>query len=120
MITQRFGFTKDFTKKWNNSVYSRLSKMLCGFKDQVRARPSGEKCGLKLASMDEIAKPDQLLENLADDLKILLVEREIDDPLMVGIHTGGAWIATSCMQSWAFHGRWPLSISAFTAMTFPV
>jgi len=43
--------------------------------------------------MDEIAKPDQLLEKLADDLKILLVEREIDDPLMVGIHTGGAWIA---------------------------
>jgi len=46
MITQRFGFTKDFTKKRNNSVYSRLSKILCGFKDQVRARPSGEKCGL--------------------------------------------------------------------------
>ena len=43
--------------------------------------------------MDDIAKPDQLLEKLADDLKKLLVEREIDDPLMVGIHTGGAWIA---------------------------
>jgi hypothetical protein len=38
--------TKDFTKKWNNSVYSRLSKILCGFKDQVRARPSGETGGL--------------------------------------------------------------------------
>jgi len=45
--------------------------------------------------MDEIAKPDQLLEKLADDLKQLLVEREIDDPLMVGIHTGGVWIASS-------------------------
>lgn len=45
--------------------------------------------------MDEIAKPDQLLEKLADDLKQLLVEREIDDPLMVGIHTGGAWIANT-------------------------
>ena len=45
--------------------------------------------------MDEIAKPDQLLEKLADDLKQLLVERAIDDPLMVGIHTGGAWIASS-------------------------
>ena len=43
--------------------------------------------------MDDIAKPDQLLEKLADDLKKLLVERGIDDPLMVGIHTGGAWIA---------------------------
>jgi hypothetical protein len=39
--------TKDFTKKWNNSVYSRLSKIPCGFKDQVRVRPSGEKYGLE-------------------------------------------------------------------------
>jgi len=70
MITQRFGLmkyilvfhpfgvalrsksvpdgfvTKDFTMEWNNRVYFRLSKILCGFKDQVRARPSGEKCGL--------------------------------------------------------------------------
>jgi pyrimidine operon attenuation protein/uracil phosphoribosyltransferase len=45
--------------------------------------------------MDDIAKPDQLLEKLADDLKKLLVEREINDPLMVGIHTGGAWIANT-------------------------
>ena len=44
--------------------------------------------------MDEIAKPDQLLEKLAADLEQLLDQRNIDDPLMVGIHTGGAWIAT--------------------------
>ena len=31
MITQRFGSTKDFAKEWNNRVYFRLSKMLCGF-----------------------------------------------------------------------------------------
>jgi pyrimidine operon attenuation protein/uracil phosphoribosyltransferase len=47
--------------------------------------------------MDEIPKPDQLLEKLADDLKQLLIEREIENPLMVGIHTGGAWIA-SCLH----------------------
>ena len=46
MIAQRFESTKDFAKEWNNRVYSRLSKILCGFKDQVRARPSGETCGL--------------------------------------------------------------------------
>jgi pyrimidine operon attenuation protein/uracil phosphoribosyltransferase len=45
--------------------------------------------------MDEIAKPDQLLEKLADDLEKLLTARKIDDPLMVGIHTGGAWIAST-------------------------
>ena len=38
--------TKDFAKERNNRVYCRLSKVLCGFKDQVRARPSGETCGL--------------------------------------------------------------------------
>ena len=32
--------------KWNNSVYFRLRKILCGLKDQVRDRSSGEKCGL--------------------------------------------------------------------------
>ena len=46
MITQRFGFTKNFAKEWNNIVYCRLSKNLCGFKDQVRACPSCEKYGL--------------------------------------------------------------------------
>lgn len=44
--------------------------------------------------MDEIAKPDQLLDKLAGDLEQLLGERGIDDPLMVGIHTGGVWIAS--------------------------
>ena len=46
MITPRFEFTKDFAKEWNNRVYFRLSKILCEFKDQVRARPSGETGGL--------------------------------------------------------------------------
>jgi hypothetical protein len=41
--------TEYFAKKWNDLVYCRLSKMLCGFKDQVRARPSGERCGLRPA-----------------------------------------------------------------------
>jgi hypothetical protein len=41
--------TKVFARERNNSVYCRLSKRLCGFKDQVRARPSGETCGLRPA-----------------------------------------------------------------------
>ena len=44
--------------------------------------------------MGDIAEPDQLLETLATDLQQLLDDRDIDDPLMVGIHTGGAWIAS--------------------------
>jgi hypothetical protein len=46
MIAQRFEFTRDFPKAWNNSVYFQLRKMSCGFKDQARFCPSGEKCGL--------------------------------------------------------------------------
>lgn len=43
--------------------------------------------------MTHVAKPDKLLEKLATDLENLLEHRGINDPLMVGIHTGGAWLA---------------------------
>ena len=43
--------------------------------------------------MDAIATPDRLLQKLASDLDQLLRTRGIEQPLMVGIHTGGAWIA---------------------------
>jgi len=49
MITSRSGCAEDFAKEWNNLVYCRLSKMLCAFKDQVRARPSGGTGGLRPA-----------------------------------------------------------------------
>jgi len=43
--------------------------------------------------MTHAAEPDKLLEKLATDLENLLEHRAIDNPLMVGIHTGGAWLA---------------------------
>ncbi|TNF37837.1 MAG: bifunctional pyr operon transcriptional regulator/uracil phosphoribosyltransferase PyrR [Gammaproteobacteria bacterium] len=43
--------------------------------------------------MTHAAQPDQLLEKLKTDLENLLEQRGIDDPVMVGIHTGGAWLA---------------------------
>ena len=45
--------------------------------------------------MHDIATPDTLLEQMAEQLKTLLIDRAIDQPLMVGIHTGGAWVAES-------------------------
>jgi pyrimidine operon attenuation protein/uracil phosphoribosyltransferase len=45
--------------------------------------------------MSEIAKPDALLQKLADDLEQYLERRAIENPLMVGIHTGGVWVATA-------------------------
>ena len=41
--------TKDYAKESNNRVYFRLSRILYGFEDQVRACPLGEKCGRRPA-----------------------------------------------------------------------
>jgi len=48
--------------------------------------------------MQTIATPDELLAQLAEKLKTLLTERAIEDPLMVGIQTGGVWVATKLHQ----------------------
>jgi len=48
--------------------------------------------------MTHVAHPEQLLEKLASDLENLLEHKRIQDPLMVGIHTGGAWLASKLHQ----------------------
>jgi pyrimidine operon attenuation protein/uracil phosphoribosyltransferase len=48
--------------------------------------------------MRQLATPDELLALLADKLQALLIEKAIVNPLMVGIHTGGVWIATKLHQ----------------------
>ena len=63
MIAQRFEFIRDFPKAWNNSVYFQLRKMSCGFKDQARFCPSGEKCGLGAVTIaDNLAKCFQCVD----------------------------------------------------------
>lgn len=49
--------------------------------------------------MQDIAEPEALLARLADKLKKLLTERAIAQPLMVGIHTGGLWVAEKLHQN---------------------
>ncbi|WP_139058698.1 bifunctional pyr operon transcriptional regulator/uracil phosphoribosyltransferase PyrR [Thiorhodococcus drewsii] len=36
---------------------------------------------------------DTAIARMADDLTALIAERGIQDPLMIGIHTGGVWVA---------------------------
>lgn len=36
---------------------------------------------------------DQAIQTLADTLKAQITARNIDAPLMIGIHTGGVWVA---------------------------
>jgi pyrimidine operon attenuation protein/uracil phosphoribosyltransferase len=48
--------------------------------------------------MQKLATPDELLAHLAKDLQALLHEKAIDNPLMVGIHTGGDWVAQKLYQ----------------------
>lgn len=43
--------------------------------------------------MTECPNTDSLLTTLASDLRSLLQSRQIDNPVMIGIHTGGLWVA---------------------------
>ncbi|MCC5810091.1 MAG: bifunctional pyr operon transcriptional regulator/uracil phosphoribosyltransferase PyrR [Ectothiorhodospiraceae bacterium] len=43
--------------------------------------------------MTELPSVPELLDTLERDLRTLLHERGLDDPAMIGIHTGGAWVA---------------------------
>ena len=42
---------------------------------------------------------DQLIENMVDDLQALIVDRGLDNPVIIGIRTGGAWIAERLYQA---------------------
>ena len=48
--------------------------------------------------MQQLATPDELLAQMAQQIQTLLSDRAIDSPLMVGIHTGGVWVATKLYQ----------------------
>lgn len=48
--------------------------------------------------MHQLATPDELLAQLADQVQKLLNEKAIDNPLMIGIQTGGVWVATELYQ----------------------
>lgn len=43
--------------------------------------------------MTELATVDALIARMAEQLAAKLAERRIERPLMIGIHTGGAWVA---------------------------
>lgn len=43
--------------------------------------------------MSDIAEVNTLLDNMALSIQSELQTRQITDPLMIGIHTGGVWVA---------------------------
>ena len=43
--------------------------------------------------MTKILNPDDLIQQLSEQLTASLKEKQIDNPVMVGIHTGGVWVA---------------------------
>lgn len=43
--------------------------------------------------MTELAPVPTLINRMADDLRELLAAREIQNPAVIGIHSGGAWVA---------------------------
>lgn len=48
--------------------------------------------------MQQLPTPDELLDKMAEQLSVLLKDKAIVDPLMVGIHTGGVWVAKRLHQ----------------------
>jgi len=48
--------------------------------------------------MQQLATPDELLAQMARQIQTLLSDKAIDNPLMVGIQTGGVWVATKLYQ----------------------
>ncbi|MCK4674288.1 MAG: bifunctional pyr operon transcriptional regulator/uracil phosphoribosyltransferase PyrR [Gammaproteobacteria bacterium] len=48
--------------------------------------------------MQQLATPDELLAQLAQQIQTLLDNKAIDNPLMVGIQTGGVWVARKLHQ----------------------
>ncbi len=51
--------------------------------------------------MQSLASPDELLAQLARQLEKILQDKNIQHPLMVGIHTGGVWVAEKLHQALA-------------------
>lgn len=51
---------------------------------------------------------EQALDRMARELKDALAARRIDDPLMIGIHTGGVWVAEPLHQRLAL--KQPLGV----------
>ena len=49
--------------------------------------------------LSRLPSVDALLESMVWNLKVALHARGIDNPLVVGIHTGGAWIAGRLHQA---------------------
>jgi pyrimidine operon attenuation protein/uracil phosphoribosyltransferase len=43
--------------------------------------------------MSTCPNPNDLLKNMVSDLRELLKARNIENPCMIGVHTGGVWIA---------------------------
>lgn len=43
--------------------------------------------------MTKTHSPDSLILDLSDQLSAFLKQKQITNPVMVGIHTGGAWVA---------------------------
>lgn len=56
----------------------------------LHSRQLGRRKGKK---MQELPGVSPLMDKMTEDLKQLLVSRAVQNPVMVGIHTGGAWVA---------------------------
>jgi pyrimidine operon attenuation protein/uracil phosphoribosyltransferase len=52
--------------------------------------------------MSEERNVQQMLDKMSTELRSLLSSRNISEPLMIGIHTGGVWVAEALHQQMDF------------------
>lgn len=64
-------------------------------------------------SASNLPDAEQLCQQLSQDLKQLIQEQNIDNPFLVGIRTGGAWVADKLQQSLALEAPGILDISFY-------
>jgi len=49
--------------------------------------------------MSQLPAPQTLLAQMTESLRALLAQRGISEPCMIGIHTGGVWVAEALHQA---------------------
>ena len=91
MITQGFESTENFIQPEIHTVIPLLHRILCGFKDQVRACTSAEKCGLEATAITGTFYHADFWHHLTDNRIIITSSVKPYLQLTVVCCKQGAW-----------------------------
>jgi len=55
--------------------------------------------------LEKLPDPKQLVSQMAQDLTVYLAKRDFTEPLYIGIHTGGVWLARHLLGELNYNGQ---------------